>query len=538
MVFNSEQKINRSRIGEGIYLLYFAFMMGARSAGLYEGMPVYNVILVFSLGLFALKMIITEHTLKEYFLVALLLLLAGLVYINTGEKGLIVCFSMLLGMKAVSVRKVISTGTVVAGVIIFLKIFLGVFGLAPEIYYPQERAGVGLMFRHALGYAHPNTLHMNVLMLSMLVMYLVTKKLRTDEFLDRKKKIFYLAGFSLLVLAFNIYIYQYSGSRTGLLACIAFLFVNFWFFARKNLGLVERIVSYGAFPLACFIAIPLPFILQGELFDFVNRTIFTTRFSLARYFWSNNHISLFGIRLNNPDVTLTGYGIDMAQLYLFLQLGIAAFVVIALLTCLYVYLGIKFELREELAVLMGMLFLGIWEPLLYNLSFKNFYFVFMGAMLFAALTGDESFLEKETGISESVQKTLPGISGALSMKNIVRAFIAAIFIGIAASLIYVAATKDPDALYGNRQESESGTEFGLEPMYISQEQMEDILEDGDLVIGYSGESVAMYRYDNEIADLEYDKRILSAGVWTGILGFVLVMAGTVVTFRAKSKNTQ
>ena len=363
--FSEESKKKREAIGEGTYLLYFAVMIGARAAGLYEGMTLYNILLAVGLGLFAFKFVITAESLKEYLIAGGFMLCAGLVYAFSGEKGLIVCFSMLLGMKKVSVKKVIGVGIIVSGLFIIGKILIGITGLAPEIYYPQEREGVGLMFRHALGYAHPNTLHMNVLMLSMLVMFFLSKYVA-------KKNIKLLLIFSSVIFFFNIYVFSYSGSRTGILACGVYLAVNLWFCLRDKPFAFERIVCYISYPAVCFIAIIGPFILPDSIFNTIDQKIFTTRFSIARYFWENNHISLFGIRLNNPNPRYFTYGIDMAQLYLFLQLGLVAFAVVSALTMWYIHRSLKKGYMQELAVLMGMLCLGIWEPLLYNLGFKNF----------------------------------------------------------------------------------------------------------------------------------------------------------------------
>ena len=79
------------------------------------------------------------------------------------------------------------------------------------------------------------------------------------------------------------------------------------------------------------------------------------------------------------------YGIDMAQLYLFLQLGLVAFVVVSGLTMWFIHKCLVKNAMPELAVMMGMLVVGIWEPLLYNLGFKNFVYVFMGAFIYEAL---------------------------------------------------------------------------------------------------------------------------------------------------------
>lgn len=497
--FSEENKNRRAKIGEGIYLLYFAVMVGARAAGLYEGMPLYNLLLVFGMALFVCKMAVTGYTLKEYLIAGGLLLAAGLVYLNTGEKGLIVCFSMLLGMKYVSVKKVITVGITVSGILIIGKILLGITGLVPEIYYPQQREGAGLMFRHALGYAHPNTLHMNVLMLSMLVMFFVSKYVA-------KKNLKLLLVFSALVLGFNLYVFSYSGSRTGVLACTVYLLINLWFSLRGCAKVPEKIAGYASFPTACFIAIAGPFILPDSIFDVVDRTIFTTRFSIARYFWKNNHISLFGIRLNNPNPRYATYGIDMAQLYLFLQLGLLAFVIISFVTMLFIRESLKKNRMQELAVLIGMLCLGIWEPMLYNLGFKNFTFVFMGALFYELMGSPCEDEEKEETTDE---KTI------LYTRAVMKSLAAGIAAGVLVFFACMLLTTPPKTLYGDRQQDESGKSFEMEEVYFTSSQAKQLRSEGNIIVGYVNETTPLYEYGPEIAKMEYDKRILSCSVWCG-----------------------
>ena len=499
--FSEESKKKREAIGEGIYLLYFAVMIGARAAGLYEGMTVYNFLLVLGLGLFVLKFIVTAESLKEYLIAGGLMLCAGIVYAFTGEKGLIVCFSMLLGMKRVSVKKVIGTGIVVAGFMILGKILLGITGIAPEIYYPQHREGVGLMFRHAFGYAHPNTLHMNVLMLSMLVMFFLSKYVA-------KKNVKLILIFSAAIFFFNLYVFSYSGSRTGILACGVYLVVNLWFFLEDKTFAFKRIVCYISYPVVCFIAIAGPLVLPDSIFDTVDKKLFTTRLSIARYFWENNHISLFGIRLNNPNPRYFTYGIDMAQLYLFLQLGLVAFVLVSAITMWFIHMSLKKGRMQELAVLMGMLCLGNWEPLLYNLGFKNFTFVFMGALLYETLGFK---MKEETRDDKADEKTI------MLTRTVVKAIAAGIAAGVAVYFGFMLLVAAPGVLYGDRQQSESGESLDMQGVYLSEESVKMLKAQGDIVVGYVDEQTPMYEYDHEIALMEYRNRNLSAGVWSGAL---------------------
>ena len=503
-------KANRQQIGEGIYLLYFAIMIGARAAGLYEGMTIYNISLALGLALFALKMLVTQYSLKEYAVCAAFLLLSGIVYLKTGEKGLIVCFCTMLGMKGVSVMKVVKTGIIVSGVIILLRIFTGAFGFVNGIYYPQEREGIGLMFRESLGYAHPNTLHMNVLMLTMLCMYFVSKALRGD-----KLRLFM---YSALAFLFNLYVFQFSGSRTGLLGCIAFLIANYWFSVINGPRLFEKIVCYAAFPIVCFLAIVFPFILPESIFEKVDTTIFTTRLTLARYFWENNSVSLFGIRLNNPYHLYKTYGIDMAQLYLFLQLGIVAFVVIGALTIWFINMSLKAGHMQELAVLMGMLFIGIWEPLLYNLGFKNFTFIFMGSMMF------NSF---------QLELASPRISG-ISSKVLGRAISFGAVAGVCGMMLFYLLTSEPAAFYGNREADETGKSLGMEAIYLTEAEVSQLKADGDIVVGYVDAQTPMYKYDSSIAGMEYERRGLSIAIYLAL--FIIVVQCLFVKINKNFRN--
>ena len=506
---------DREKKGEALYLLFFVLAVGTRAVGMYEGMPLLNIGLVACALLFLCKLLVSGHTKKECLVIGAFLLLAALVYVFSREKGLLLCFMMMLGMKNVNPRKVIGYGTMVAGLIIVFKIFIGVFGLSSEIYYPQERAGVGLMFRHALGYAHPNTLHMNVMMLTMMVIYLVTVFLK-----DRENGKILLCIASAGAFLFNLYIYNYSGSRTGVLSCAAYLVVNFWFYARKNLGLFEKIISYAAFPATAFVSIVLPHILPEDLFLLLNRTLFNSRFMLARYFWDNNGFSLFGRTLNNPDPLYRTYGIDMAQAYLFIQLGAVTFIAMFALTIFFINRCIVSDDRAELSVMIAMLVIGIWEPLLYNLSAKNFVYVFMGAAIYKFLDTEKEKSDSVEGACTACGEWASGIvTDKAYVKTLIRNIFVGVVIGVSASVLYVATTKEPTALYGMRARTESGNPLDMTPGYYTSQQIAKFKENGDIVVDYIGDDHPMYRYDEVIAGMEYHKMILSIGVWAGIAAF-------------------
>lgn len=531
-------KQNRVVYGEGIYLLYFAVMAGARAFGLLEGQLPYTVTLVIGMLLFCLKVVVTKHTLTEYVVMLLCMFVAGMVYLHSGEKGLIVCFSMMLGMKAVSKKKVIIVGSVVVAVMMILKVTPVVLGFADEIYYPQERAGVGLMFRHALGYAHPNTLHMNVLMLSLMLMYLLTfesRRLQLHEIISRKVALEIIIIGSLLMFGFNIYMFQYSGSRTGLLACIFFIACNIWLAVVGRARLFEKFIFYLTFPMACFLTIVVPLTFPDAIVDKLNGSVFMGRYWLDNFFWTSNRPVLWGQRLVHAIGHGMTYGLDSAQMYLFLQLGLVAFALMAVIVSGFMYFSIKANDLPELAVMETMLFIGLWEPLLYNLSFKNFTYVFIGYLLYQVLERKGNVVGEETVKPDNLEIKLGTIiSDYFSIKKIGITIAIALFASTISFGIYNVAVQKPSALYGSREESENGGSLEMDPLYFTEDQIEEFRTLGDIVVGYKDELTPMYRYDESIALMEYRKKALSVGVWTGVL--VLFIPAVVWWKKAKKSS--
>ena len=225
-------KFTKIKLQEIMYLLYFIVLFGIRSVGIYEGMFLYNLALVVGVLIWGLKILMTEHSILEYVLIGGMLLLALIIYKNTGEKGLLLYFTMMLGMKKVKTKRVFKTGLGVLAFSFVILIILSLLGIKEEIFYMQKRGDVE-MFRHALGYPHPNTLHTTYVILMSLVVYLLGKQ--------NWKKLLAIYG---ALFAGSLYIYLYSGSRTGLLISAFYLTMNFYFQVRGKLSIFEKLCIY------------------------------------------------------------------------------------------------------------------------------------------------------------------------------------------------------------------------------------------------------------------------------------------------------
>ena len=367
----TEYQKGKISVAELLYLLYFTVMFGARAIGLFEGMLIYNISLVIGMLLFAVKVMMTEHTLLEYLVMGSMLLLSLLVYYNTGEKGLLLYFTMMLGMKCVSLRRVFKLATVVLSVSFTVLVFLSVTGLKEDIIYIKERAGFGNVIRHSLWYPYPNTLFTTYIILMVLIMYMLGKQTTKNLLLS-----------SLFLFIGAVYIFIYSCSNTGLIVSVFYLLANLYLQLRPKLSKLEKTGIFLVYPVCLIFSIAGPLITKGSLFALFDKVLHN-RWAYSLYYLTNEPITLFGVRFG--ETPNDNYMIDSSFLYSFLQIGVVACVIITLLNLGMILEYVRKEKKIELAIIVSFCVLGLSDPFLYNLSYKNLLFLFIGALFYEKL---------------------------------------------------------------------------------------------------------------------------------------------------------
>lgn len=362
---------------EFIYLLYIAVMFGARAVGLYEGQLLYNVTLIIGASLFAEKVLVTKHSLLEYAIIAVLCGICIIIYRNTGEKGVLLCMTMMLGMKGVSLEKIIREETVILGGCFIFKIIFSILEIFPEqLFGPFFRSGFGEVYRHTLGYPHPNTMMTTFIILMVLICYI-------GENNNSKCR---LIVESIYFFSIAIFLYVYSCSKTGLLMSVVYLLFRYWGECRHKLKKWERQLFYLIYLgiLLGSIAGPILLAKLGRVFEILD-AIFLDRLELSYHYLTEESITWFGVRFqpfflgNYPGI------IDNSHLYSFMQLGVVMFCILTFLNLALVYAMIKENNIRGLVIVLTFWILGISDPFLYNLSFKNILFLFMGKYLYEYL---------------------------------------------------------------------------------------------------------------------------------------------------------
>ena len=359
---------NTIQLSELIYLAYFTVMFGARAIGLYEGMLAYNMMLVAGMLLFLLKIAMTRHTFGEYLLIGVLLFISLIVYYNTGEKGLLLYFTMMLGMKNVSLKRVMKWAAAILSISFTVLIFLSVFGLKQDITYLHDRAGFGQVLRHSLGYPYPNTLFTTYIVLMVLIMYVLGKQTKKQLIMT-----------SALMFLGAVYIYLYSCSNTGLIVATFYLFANLWLQLRNRLSIVEKLVLLIAYPGGALLSIVGPLVTSGRLFQIMDKVLHN-RWAYSYYYLTTEPVTLFGTRFG--ETPNDNYMIDSSFLYSFLQIGVIPFLIVTALMVGMIVSYVKREKRTELAIIISFCVLGLSDPFFFNLSYKNLMFLFVGELLY------------------------------------------------------------------------------------------------------------------------------------------------------------
>ena len=377
----------RTELAEIAYFLYFTVMFGARAIGLFEGMFIYNISLVIGMLLFAIKVAMTKHTFLEYCFMVAFLLISLLVYYNTGEKGLLLYFTMMLGMKGVSVKKVFTLGTAILGIAFPVLVLLTITGIHEDITYIHDRAGFGHVIRHSLGYPYPNTLFTTYIVLMVLIMYVVGRQSKKNLLLT-----------TLFMLLGTVYIYIYSCSNTGLIVGIFYLAANLYLQLRGNLTKLEQVAVWLVYPMCLLVSIVGPLVTSGRLFELFDKALHN-RWAYSLYYLTNEPVTLFGVRFK--EAPNTNYMIDSSFLYSFLQIGIIPFLILTVLYLAMIYDYVKNKKQIELAIIVSFCVLGLSDPFFFNLSYKNLMFLFVGEFIYRKLKVLET---KDLGIwNRSIQ---------------------------------------------------------------------------------------------------------------------------------------
>lgn len=375
-------------LSELMYLCFFGIMFFAKGIGLYDGQLIYKLVLLVAFGCLGVKMLVEKHSYLEWTVIIGLLFFSSVIYLHSGEKGILICTAMVVGMKRVSVDRVFKSGLLlwcVSAGGCFLYSLLNMDTVRMEV---QHKLGQAFVPRYFMGFPHPNVLHISYFVLALLFLY------------AWKENYSWKHLFGLMLG--NVFVFIYSFSITGF-AVVTFLLFITLYIKIKKVNNFDYFLVKAVFPLCLLISIVLPVFAEGKVLQIADK-IFNHRIGYSKHFLQWNMITLIG----NPlaEITDSILAIDNSFVFALIIYGAPIFIclVIAYFTLIRCYVSEKKNV--ELAIIISYFIAGITEPLLFNTSFKNLTLVFIGALLFEKLekySGKEFAFIKEKEFEFKIQ---------------------------------------------------------------------------------------------------------------------------------------
>lgn len=361
----------KSSLEEVLYYIMFSLLLCLKGVGLEESSSMFRGVLAAAIILFVAKILIGKYSLRELIVLSVGVFGGVFYFWLIGSLSILIYALILLGMKNVSVPKVMKMGAVVWSACFIATVTAAIFFNRTGVQLVHEKLGLGPVLRESLGYSHPNVLHVTYIVLMAFILYTCEKK--------------YVMKTIVLLLLGDIWVFLYSMSYTGLLISFGMLVVYLYFTYRKQILIGEKIAIASILPL-CIIVSIIPVVLDahGRIYQIMNSAL-NNRVWAIKVFFNDYPQTILGQRIIRDNFSL-----DNSYIYALAWYGIAFLLVIAVLYEGLVIKYLRTNRRKELAIILSFLVAGITEQFLFNASIKNITFVFLGEVIFEFLKQEEN----------------------------------------------------------------------------------------------------------------------------------------------------
>lgn len=385
MLKNAKQYGMTISMQEALYYGFFILLSLAKGLGFYEGQKLFYLLVAPALLLGFLKILVTPYTKRQAVLQVLFLALAAVICYESRQISIFFVVFTILGMKGISMKKVIHIALWVWSVCAVVLSSVSFFFLEHTVYRVHAKLGLGHIFRWSLGFTHPNILHITYLFLCALMI------LKLEERYGFKTYVILMLG------NFLVFFYSISFTGFGIVAVLltGALYVRF----RPRFCLPEKLLANLVLPVCLILSYVLPFFLYDNPFaGVVQRLNFmlNTRIWLADQFLRSEYTSLFGADVSQ--VVKSSMNMDSSYIWCYINYGMVFTVVILLGYFAALFYDSYKQRTRELVILVCFLAAGWTEQLLFNSSFKNVTLLFLGELL---------FLQKEEAVEYGLTSLIP-----------------------------------------------------------------------------------------------------------------------------------
>ena len=529
-----EYDANKLTIEETVYFVFFIILAVTKGFGFYEWQKVFILLIIPAFFFGLLKIFISKYTRRQRATVIALLILTAVVLYESGEVGILFVMFTILGMKNISVEKILRLGLWVWTVSTILLSVVSYFMIEHTVYRVDEKLGLGYIFRWSLGFTHPNTLHTTYFALCAYIIYNLAERFKLKHF--------------LLLMLGNIIIVFYSVSYTGFAFVTILLAGGIYVAVRPKFCLLEKFLVNLMLPFFLFVSFAFPLMIfctpyAGRI-QHLNQVL-STRIYLAETFLKPECMSLFGVRMSYLSQIRSYLSIDNSYIWAFIHYGIIPF---SLFTAAYFVLIFDYSRRQktkEIVIIVCLLGAGYMEPLLFNTSFKNISLLFLGELLFRQKEGAREYclfpdLRKKTEeLADVICSKVPDrvwhicqlparLKKAWETNR--RQIAAGVIIGaVVGAVLFVLCYSSPKGYIVPRQKT--GWE---DKTYITLNGEDDSEYEGYKILNYTDDETPMQIVEGDAVTLEWGRYLTGSILIGGLAGYLLSVCGILLRKEAGS----
>lgn len=361
--------IRKSRkVAELSFYLFLMIMFMEKGAGLYDGLLIYKILFVIAMLFVFIKLILSEYTIYELFFTVTFGVLAVITNRISGEKGPLIIFAIVFGMQNIPLKRILKIGVICMGASFVIKAFVYMLRI-PNVnaVYRSGRLGVIRSFAWDLGQPHPNITATLYLAIAAMIILILGEK--------------YNWRHMLLLSIGDLIVYLYCVSNTGFIVGLLMIVSTYYIGRVKKIPCWMNILMALSYPLSVLFSCVYPWIMPEVISQFLYnnaRTVYN-RAMLSREFVKLVNLKFFGVKVIN--ITDSRYTLDNSFLYCILFNGLICFLVVSICYCFYMRRYVIDKRYTELCITMFFMVEGIFEPFLFNTSFKNVTLFFCGECL-------------------------------------------------------------------------------------------------------------------------------------------------------------
>lgn len=491
---------------ELLYCMMFSLLLCLKGIGFDEGSNIFRIGLMIAIFLFIAKILIGKYAIRELTIIALVILWGILSFFHIGSLSILINALIILGMKNVSVSRVMKSGEVVWCICFISTVTAAIFFDRTGVQLVHEKLGLGPVIRESLGYSHPNVLHVTYIVLMAFVLYCC-----------KKENIFRTI---VLLLLGDAFVFMYSLSYTGLMISFLLIGMYIYFMYRSRISLLEKLLILSILPMCIIISTIIPYLIDSEgAIYLICNSILNNRIWAIKVFFHD-----YGINLWGQKILIDSFSLDNSYIYALAWHGAVFLIIMFIGYWLLIRNYLKWERRKELSVIITFLVAGLTEQFLFNSSIKNITFVFMGEVLFQLIKKDE----KEISLVRHVNYLVPIPQNwlklinkrwiAVCQKRVTIYYICLNFIIILA--LFFLKTSPYNQVYVNEKLCDCSADL------VSADQIND--SENTLIIGKTTDDNRFYYFTNENSRLIWVQNIrykISLSIYFSLLCEILFIGG-------------